>query len=687
MKDFLKFTLATVTGIIVSSVVLFFISILVVFSMVSSSESETQVRKNSVMMLDLNGTLAERSQENPLDILMKDDYKTYGLDDVLSSIRKAKENENIKGIYIQANSLSAGYASLEEIRHALKDFKESGKFIVAYGDSYTQSLYYLSSIADKVMLNGTLAERSQENPLDILMKDDYKTYGLDDVLSSIRKAKENENIKGIYIQANSLSAGYASLEEIRHALKDFKESGKFIVAYGDSYTQSLYYLSSIADKVMLNPQGMLEWRGLAATPMFFKDLLEKIGVEMQVFKVGTYKSAVEPFIATEMSPANREQVNVYLSSVWGQITGDIAESRNLSVEALNKEADRMLMFYPAEESVKNGLVDTLIYKNDVRDYLKTLVGIDKDDDMPVLGIQDMVNVKKNVPKDKSGNVIAVYYAYGEIDGGSSASTEEGINSEKVIRDLRKLKDDENVKAVVLRVNSPGGSAYGSEQIWYAVEQLKKEKPVIVSMGDYAASGGYYIACNADTIVAEPTTLTGSIGIFGMMPNAKGLTEKLGLNFDVVKTNPYADFGNLTRPMNDGEKGLMQMYVNNGYKLFLTRCSDGRGISMEELDKIAQGRVWTGSTAKELGLVDELGGLDKALEIAVTKAGVDAYTVMNYPKKEGFLESLMNTNPGNYIKARMLNGKMSDVYRQFGIIENFDKIDRIQARVPFELNIQ
>lgn len=588
MKDFLKFTLATVTGIVISSVVLFFISILVVFSMVSSSESETQVRKNSVMMLDLNGTLAERSQENPLDLIMKDDYKTYGLDDILSSIKKAKENEDIKGIYIQATSLGAGFASLEEIRNALKDFKESGKFVVAYGDAYTQGLYYLSSVADKVLLN---------------------------------------------------------------------------------------------------PQGMLEWRGLAATPMFFKDLLEKVGVEMQVFKVGTYKSAVEPFISTEMSAANREQINVYLSSIWGQITSAVAESRNLSVEALNKEADRMLMFYPAEESVKNGLVDTLIYKNDVRDYLKNLAGIDKDDNMPILGIQDMINVKKNVPRDKSGNVIAVYYAYGEIDGGSSASTDEGINSEKVIKDLRKLKDNENVKAVVLRVNSPGGSAYGSEQIWYAVNQLKKEKPVIVSMGDYAASGGYYISCNADTIVAEPTTLTGSIGIFGMMPNAKGLTEKLGVSFDVVKTNPYADFGNLTRPMNDGEKGLMQMYVNNGYELFLTRCSDGRGISMEELDKIAQGRVWTGSTAKELGLVDELGGLDKALEIAVAKAGVDAYTVMNYPKKEGFLESLMNTNPGNYIKARMLNGKMSDVYRQFGIIENFDKIDRIQARVPFELNIQ
>lgn len=588
MKDFLKFTLATVTGIIVSSVVLFFISILVVFSMVSSSESETQVRKNSVMMLELNGTLAERSQESPLDFLMGDDYKTYGLDDILAAIKKAKEHEDIKGIYIQATSLGTGFASLEEIRSALQDFKESGKFIVAYSDAYTQGLYYLSSVADKVLLN---------------------------------------------------------------------------------------------------PQGMLEWRGLAANPIFFKDLLEKIGVKMQVFKVGTYKSAVEPFIATEMSPANREQVNAYLTSIWGRITGDVAQSRKLSVEELNKAADRMLMFHPAEESVKSGLVDTLIYKNDVRDYLKNLIGIDKDDRMPVLGLQDMINVKKNVPRDKSGNVIAVYYAYGEIDGSSSSSADEGINSEKVIKDLRKLKDDEDVKAVVLRVNSPGGSAYGSEQIWHAVSQLKKEKPVIVSMGDYAASGGYYISCNADTIVAEPTTLTGSIGIFGMMPDAQGLTEKIGVHFDVVKTNPYADFGTITRPMNDDEKGLLQMHVNHGYKLFLTRCSDGRGIGMEELDKIAQGRVWTGSTAKELGLVDVLGGLDKALEIAIDKAGIDAYTIMSYPKKESFFESLMSTNPGNYIKARVLNGKMGDVYRQFGIIENFDKIDRIQARVPFELNIR
>lgn len=594
MKDFLKFTLATITGIIVSSVILFFLSILVLFSMASTAESETIVKKNSIMMLDLQGTLYER---NP------------------------------------------------------------------------------------------------EDPLSLLFSNDYIIYGLDDILSSIKKAKENENIKGIYIQANYLNCGYSSLEEIRDALQDFKESGKFIIAYADTYTQGLYYLSSVADKVLLNPKGMIEWKGLAASPIFYKDLLDKIGVEMQIFKVGTYKSAVEPFIATEMSPANREQITVYLNSIWQQITKDVASSRHISVAELNAAADRMMLFQPAEESVKCGLADTLIYKNDVRNYLKRMAGIDTDDDMPVLGLEAMTNVKKNVPKDKSGNIVAVYYASGEIIDYETTSplasgTEPIIVASEVIKDLRDLKDDDNVKAVVLRVNSPGGSAYGSEQIWYAVSELKKEKPVIVSMGDYAASGGYYISCNADTIVAEPTTLTGSIGIFGMFPNVKGLTDKIGLKFDVVKTNQYADFGALGRPMNDGEKSLMQMYVNQGYDLFLTRCSDGRDITKEELDKIAQGRVWTGSTAKELGLVDELGGLDKALDIAINKAGIEGgYTVMSYPTKKGFFESLMETSPDNYVKARILNGKIGEYYKPFSILENFDKCERLQARIPFELNIQ
>ncbi len=591
MKDFLKFTFATVMGLILASVALFFISILFFFSALSSSETETEVRENSIMVLDLKGELLERNQTVPYDMFMSEDYQYYGLDDILSSIRKAKENKNIKGIYLRANFLTAGYASIEEIRDALLDFKASGKFVVAYADNYTQGLYYLASAADKVMMN---------------------------------------------------------------------------------------------------PKGSLEWRGIAAAPMFYKDLLEKIGVEMQIFKVGTYKSAVEPFIATEMSEANREQVTAYISSIWQRLCEGVSASRGLNVEQLNRYADEMLMFKPSEESVKCGLVDTLIYQNDVRDYLKQMVGMDKEDDLRLLGLNDMLNIRKNMPKDKSGNIVAVYYAAGEItDYDMSAfSAESVIVPSKVIRDLRRLQENEDVKAVVLRVNSPGGSAFGSEQLWYAVSQLKKEKPVIVSMGDYAASGGYYMSCNADTIVAEPTTLTGSIGIFGMYPNVKGLTEKVGLDFDVVKTNEYADFGAVGRPLNTGEQALMQNSVNQGYDLFLTRCSEGRGIAKEDLDKIAQGRVWTGAKAKELGLVDELGGLDRALEIAIEKAGIDAYTVMTYPAKASFWETLISTNPATYVKAFLPGGKQVDeALRQFSLIEHFDQSDRLQARLPFELNIQ
>mgnify|MGYP000824395834 CR=1 FL=1 len=588
MKDFFKFTLATITGIIVSCVVLFFVSILILFSMLSSSESETQVRKNSVMMLDMRGMLSERSQDNPFDMFLSED-------------------ETI--------------------------------------------------------------------------------YGLDDILSSIQKAKENENIKGIYLQAGSMGAGFASIEEIRKALADFKNSGKFIVAYGDQYSQHLYYLASVADKIMLNPQGSIGWYGLASTPIFYKDLLSKIGVEMQVFKVGTYKSAVEPFIATEMSPANREQVTVFLNSIWNQLLDDVSVSRNISKDSLNAYADQCMDLCQAEEYIKCGLADSVLYKDEMIAYLKQLTGRKEDQSLNSLFLEDMINVKKNVPKDKSGNIVAVYYAYGDIYSGSSRTdNESNIYSDEVIRDLRKLKEDEDVKAVVLRVNSPGGSAFGSEQIWYAVTELKKEKPVIVSMGDYAASGGYYISCNADSIVADPTTLTGSIGIFGMFPNVKGLTDKIGLSFDVVKTNTYSDFGMMGRALNDGEKALMQNMVNEGYELFVKRCAEGRGMTTDEIKKIAEGRVWTGAKAKELGLVDELGGLDKALEMAIGKAGLDAYTVMSYPGKKSFFETLMDTNPGGYIQSRMLKGKVGELYNQFDWLNNFENYDKIQARVPFELNI-
>lgn len=591
MKDFFKFTLATVTGIILSGIILFILGIVTFFGIASSADSETIVKKNSIMMLDLNGTLVERTQETP-------------------------------------------FAFFSEI-----------------------------------------------------MGDKENVYGLDDILSSIKKAKENENIKGIYIQASALGASYASLQAIRNALVDFKTSGKFIVAYGDVYSQKLYYLSSVADKVLLNPKGMLQWTGLSATPIFYKDLLKKIGVEMQIFKVGTYKSAVEPFNSTEMSPANREQVTVFLNSIWNQVLEGVSTSRHLSKDSLNNYADRMLMFSPAEETVACGLADTLIYRNDVKDYLKKMAQVKEDDPLRILGLHDMINVKRNVPKDKSGNIVAIYYAAGEIVDAAQNGTDNLIVGNKVIKDLRKLKDDDDIKAVVFRVNSPGGSAFASEQIWNAVKELKAKKPVIVSMGDYAASGGYYISCLADTIVAEPTTLTGSIGIFGIVPNAKELTDKIGLSYDMVKTNKFADFGNLMRPFNDDEKLLMQAMINRGYEIFVSRCAEGRGMSKEAIKKIAEGRVWTGEKAKELGLVDILGGIDTAMEIATKKAGIENYTVISYPEKESWLSHLFNDTPNNYIESKLLNSKLGEYYQQFGLLKNLSDRSMIQARIPFELSLK
>lgn len=536
-----------------------------------------------------------------------------------------------------------------------------------------------------IELKGTLSERKQDNPLQEMLGEDFQTYGLNNILSAIRKAKKNENIRGIYLQADWLETSYASLEEIRHALSDFKESGKFVVAYADQYTQPMYYLATVADKLIVNPQGSISWHGLASQPIFFKDLLEKVGIEMQIFKVGTYKSAVEPYIATEMSEANRRQVTEFLGSIWGRLLEDVSASRNIPKEKLNEYANEMMDLKSAEEYLACGLADTLLYKDGVLNYLKELTGREADESLRTLSPEDMKNVKRNVPLDKSGNIIAVYYASGGIDDTTSA--EEGIQSEKVIKDLRKLREDKTIQAVVLRVNSPGGSAYGSEQIWREVCLLKAEKPVIVSMGDYAASGGYYISCAADTIVAEPTTLTGSIGIFGMFPNMQGLlTDKLGLHFDMVKTNSFADMGNLTRPFNAEEREAMQNYINKGYQLFVKRCAEGRGMSVEAIEQIAEGRVWTGDTAKELGLVDELGGLDKAVEIAARKAGIETYSVLEYPAQKNFLSTLMDQSTDNYINGQMKQ-TLGEYYTYIRFVRDCKETDRIQARLPFDLRIK
>ncbi len=586
MKDFIKFTFASMLGVVLAGIVFTILGIVTMVGMVASSDTETTVKENSIFVLNLEGSLSERIQDNPISSIM--------------------------------------------------------------GKEFTE-------------------------------------LGLDDILASIKKAKDNENIKGIYLQAGMMEASFASLEEIRGALLDFKESGKFIVAYADTYEQGMYYLASVADKLIVNPQGSISWQGLASQSIFFKDLLKKAGIEMQIFKVGTYKSAVEPFIATEMSDANREQVSAFLNSIWGRLVEDVSASRSIPADVLNKYADDMMLMKKAEEYIACGLADTLLYKDGVLNYLKEISGREADESLRTLTLEDMKNVKRNVPLDKSGNIIAVYYAFGEID--NTYSTEEGIHADKVIKDLRQLREDETIKAVVLRVNSPGGSAYGSEQIWREVSLMKEVKPIIVSMGDYAASGGYYISCAADTIVADPTTLTGSIGIFGMFPDMEGLLkDKLGLHFDVVKTNKFADMGSLTRPFNTEEQAIMQKYINNGYELFVKRCAEGRGMSVEDIQKIAEGRVWTGAAAKELGLVDELGGLERAIEIASQKAGVESYSIINYPSQGSFFDTLLSQGKDYYIKGQITD-YLGEYYNSVKFLQHVKDMDRIQARMPFDIRIR
>jgi protease-4 len=536
-------------------------------------------------------------------------------------------------------------------------------------------------------LDAELVERAEDNTLTTVFGDKFKSFGLDEVVASVKEAKDNVNIKGIYLQAGAMSASAASLEELRRELESFKEGGKFVVAYGDQYSQELYYLASVADKVIVNPKGSISWHGLVAQPVFYKNLLEKLGVKMQIFKVGTYKSAVEPFIATEMSDANREQVMEFMNDTWNGIAGAVSASRNIPMDRLNALADRYMGFRQAEEYVECGLADTLLYKDGVLDYLKSLTGTKPDEKLNMATLEDVSAVvkRKKLQEGLKADKIAVYYAFGGID--DAMSTDEGINSEKVIKELRELREDKNVKAVVLRVNSPGGSAYGSEQIWREMVLLKAAKPVVVSMGDYAASGGYYISCAADCIVANSMTLTGSIGIFGMFPVAEELLkEKVGLAFDVVKTNRFSDLGSMARPFNKEEKEIMQQYINDGYSLFVQRCADGRGMSVEDICRIAEGRVWTGSRAKEVGLVDEIGGIDKALEIAAQKAGLKEYAVYECPAVENFMEALAGKDKDDYLES-MAKGVLGDFYYDANFIRNIRNCDPVQARLPFELNIR
>ena len=539
-------------------------------------------------------------------------------------------------------------------------------------------------------LSGTLAERSESNPFAVLMGEENTALSLEDALLALDKAAKNENIIGVYLEGGAMGANPGMAQELHQALVEFKESGKWVVAYGDSYGKTAYYLSSVADSVLLNPEGNVDFGGMASQIMFYKDVMEKVGVKMQVFKVGTYKSAVEPFICTEMSPANREQVTSYLFSIWTNMLKDVAESRNMEMGKLNSLADSLTMISEASVALNGGLVDKLCYMDEVKAILREKSGLeDEDDDLVFASVADVA--KSETLDEKVDEQVAVYYAYGEIvqsqGTGLGMSQEHQIVGEKMIKDLQDLREDDDVKAVVIRVNSPGGSAFASEQIWREVCLLKEKKPVVVSMGGMAASGGYYISCAANRIFAEPTTLTGSIGIFGMIPDMSELmTEKIGLKFDVVKTNEMSDIGTMARPFNEAESAQMQKMINRGYDLFTKRVADGRGMAQDSVKLIAEGRVWTGEQGLNIGLVDELGNLDDAVAHAAELAKVEKFRAVPYPGADNPFDQLLNQTKGGYLDSE-LRELLGEGYAVYSLVRNVKDADRIQARMPFEMNIQ
>lgn len=557
--------------------------------------------------------------------------------------------------------------------------------IVAGLSSNSQAVYTPKAEESvfKIAFEGDLRETAEDHPFASLVTGKESDLSLKDVLKSIRHAKEQESVKGIYLDMGVFSGGTASLDAIRRALMDFKDSGKFIVAYADSYTQGGYYLASVADKVYLNPQGILGLTGISSQTMFYKGLLQKIGVEMMVFKVGTYKGAVEPFIADKLSDANREQITSYQNSIWGNITKGIAKSRNITVDDVNRFADEGAFFASPEKAVEYKLIDELKYRSEVEKYLIEQSG-QTGDKLKTVGLSNMKNIKNTEREYR--NKIAIVYAEGEITQSLVSSPYSGSHpyiSEKINENLRKLADNDEVKAVVLRINSPGGSAYTSEQIWKQVYELKKKKPVVVSMGSVAASGGYYIASGASKIIAEPNTLTGSIGIFGMFPNTTGLFNKLALTTDIVKTNKYADFGDPSRPMTNDEKALIQGYIERGYDTFLTRCAEGRGVSKADIDSIGQGRVWTGEQALKIGLVDELGGIERAVELASELAEIYNYNIMEVSTSHDFLKEFLEKQI-EVVKQSMVKDMLGDEYEHFRMLRKAKATYGIQARIPYDL---
>ena len=539
-------------------------------------------------------------------------------------------------------------------------------------------------------LDYAIPDRTTDNPfggINFNTMESQDMTGMNDILRNIEHAKTDNNIKGIYLEMSSIPTSTATLEEIRNKLIEFKESGKFIVAYGENYSQSSYYIASIADKIFLNPEGALDLHGMASQITFYKHLLDKLDIEMQIVRGpnNRFKSAVEPYFLDKMSEANREQMDKLLGSIWGQILMGISQNRNISVEQLNKIADNLETIFNADKALEYGLVDNLYYKDQVLDELKGLTGSNKD----INAVGNANYAKSYKDKNQSKNEVAIIYASGQIFDGKGDETA-NIYSENLSKTIRKAREDDNVKAIVLRVNSPGGSAVASAIIGRELDLTKEVKPIIVSMGNYAASGGYWISAKADYIYADPTTLTGSIGVFGTFPNAQGfLNDKIGLTFDVAKTNENADFGTITQPLTEFQYGKLQENVVKTYDQFTKRVAEGRGLTQSYVDSIGQGRVWAGIDAIEIGLVDQLGDMEDAIAYAAEKANLGSdYKVTEWPKQKDFFTRMMESmnNSDDKLDAAM-RSKLGGYYDYVKGIENLQKNTGIQARMPFDMIIE
>ena len=538
----------------------------------------------------------------------------------------------------------------------------------------------------RLELNGEIQDRVEEMPFDLseITGQDVNILGLNDILANIKKAKTDENIKGIYIEMGMLSAGFATREEIRNALLDFKESGKFITTYSEIYTQGSYYLASVADYICMYPEGGMELRGLNSTIPFFTNALKKMGIEPQVIRHGKFKSAVEPFMLTEMSDENREQIETYMGSIWEHFLKNVASDRELTRDRLNEIAEN-LEIQTTEDAVELGLVDSLFYRDQFQNHLANLMEQENYDDINFVSLKKYNKVKNENARDKfKKEKVAVIYAQGEIQSGEGSETV--IGSERISKAIRKARKDEKVKAIVLRVNSPGGSALASDVIWREMKLANEEKPVVVSMGDVAASGGYYIACASDKIYASPNTITGSIGVFGIMPNIEELmTDKIGITFDNVKTNKFADLGSVNRPLTQEEYDIIQKGVVDVYNTFTSKVAEGRDMSQENVNDIGQGRVWSGTNAMDINLIDEYGGLEAAVAGAAELAELEDYRIYELPEQKDPFQELLEQLEED-MQTSWIKYQLGDQYKYYKTIQDIKHLKGVQARMPYQFVI-